>query len=235
MTAEKAAPAEPAERGSAGRGEQTRRSIVEAAVTLFRERGYERTTMRAIAEAADVSVGNAYYYFASKDALVQDFYDQVQRDHRAAAAPVLAAETTFAARLRGVLHALVTVMTPYHAFAGKFIKVAAEPGSPVSPFSPESARSREFSIEIYRELVAGSTVKLDADLAAAVPEVLWLTQMGLTLFWVHDTSPEQSRTRLLIDRAVPLADRLLRVSRLPVLRSATKDGLALLRTLRGPG
>lgn len=206
---------------------------MEAAVTLFRERGYERTTMRAIADAAGVSVGNAYYYFASKDALVQDFYDQVQRDHRAAAEPVLAAESTFAARLRGVLHALVTVMAPYHSFAGKFIKVAAEPGSPVSPFSPESAPSRQFSIELYQDLVAGSTAKLEPDVAAALPELLWLVQMGLTVFWVHDTSLGQARTRLLIDRAVPLADRLLKISKLPVLRTATKDGLALLRTLRG--
>jgi AcrR family transcriptional regulator len=222
-----AAPAEPV-----GRGAQTKRLIVETAVALFRERGYERTTMRAVAEAAGVSVGNAYYYFASKDALVQAFYQQIQQDHRAAAEPVLAKESSLAARLRGVWHALVTVMAPYHSFAGKFIKVAAEPGSPVSPFSPESAESREFSMALYRDLVDGSTAKLDPDLAAALPELLWLTQMALTLYWVHDTSADQAKTRLLIDRAAPLADRLLRLSKLPVLRTATREGLALLRALR---
>ena len=63
------------------RGEQTKRLIVDTAVRLFREQGYDKTTMRAIAQAAGVSVGNAYYYFPSKDHLVQEFYAQVQDAH----------------------------------------------------------------------------------------------------------------------------------------------------------
>ena len=44
---------------------RTRSAIIDAALRLFRERGYEATTMRAIAAEAGVSVGNAYYYFDS--------------------------------------------------------------------------------------------------------------------------------------------------------------------------
>ena len=57
------------------RGEQTRASIIDAPLGLFSEKGYEATTMRAIAERAGVSLGNAYYYFASKEQLIQGFYD----------------------------------------------------------------------------------------------------------------------------------------------------------------
>ncbi|MCZ9338186.1 TetR/AcrR family transcriptional regulator, partial [Streptomyces sp. TRM76130] len=46
------------------KSEQTRALILETAMRLFQERGYDRTTMRAIAQEAGVSVGNAYYYFA---------------------------------------------------------------------------------------------------------------------------------------------------------------------------
>jgi hypothetical protein len=49
-------------------------------------------------------------------------------------------------RLAGVLHAGIDVTTPYHEFAGSFIKVAIEPGSPLSPFSAESAPSRALSV-----------------------------------------------------------------------------------------
>ena len=55
-------------RGS--KGEQTRRAIAEAALRLFREQGYEATTMRAIAKEAGVATGNAYYYFGSKEELI---------------------------------------------------------------------------------------------------------------------------------------------------------------------
>src|SRR5690349_346575 len=67
------------------RGEQTRAAIAAAAQELFLERGYDKTTMRAVADRAGVSIGNAYYYFASKEHLVQAFYDHVQVEHAAAA------------------------------------------------------------------------------------------------------------------------------------------------------
>ena len=49
------------------KSEQTRALILETAMRLFQERGYDKTTMRAIAAEAGVSVGNAYYYFDGKD------------------------------------------------------------------------------------------------------------------------------------------------------------------------
>ena len=55
------------------RAQQTRAAITDAALELFRSQGYEATTMRAIAQRAGVSTGNAYYYFSSKEELIQEF------------------------------------------------------------------------------------------------------------------------------------------------------------------
>ena len=52
------------------KGEETRDRIYNAALTLFRQRGFDATTMRDVAGAADMSLGAAYHYFPSKDALV---------------------------------------------------------------------------------------------------------------------------------------------------------------------
>ena len=215
--------AEPAgDRPRRARGEQTRQLILETALRLFRERGYAETTMRAIAREAGVAVGNAYYYFDSKEHLIQGFYDRNQAAHRAAAEAVLGAERDFAARLRGVLHAGIDVNAPYHAFAATFFKSAAEPSSP----------AREASIAMFREVVEGSTAKLDPELRRELPELLWLAWMGVILFWVHDGSPEQRRTRRLIDAAVPLVDRLVGLTRLRVLRPAWRQVLTLIETVR---
>src|SRR3954469_23490284 len=81
------------------KSEQTRELIVETALRLFRERGFEATTMRAIAAEAGVSVGNAYYYFSSKEQLVQAYYDRAQAAHEAACQEVFASERSFAGRL----------------------------------------------------------------------------------------------------------------------------------------
>jgi AcrR family transcriptional regulator len=214
------------------RGEQTRQLILETALRLFRERGYAETTMRAIAGEAGVAVGNAYYYFDSKEHLIQGFYDRSQQELRAAAEPVLSTEPDFAARLRGVLHAGIDVNQPYHAFAATFFKTAAEPSSPLSPFSPESSPAREAAIAMFRDVVDGSSAKLDPELRKELPELLWLSWMGVVLFWVHDRSPDQRRTRRLIDSAVPLIDRLVMLSRLRILRPVLRQLLTLIENIR---
>ncbi|GIJ78368.1 TetR family transcriptional regulator [Micromonospora phaseoli] len=206
--------------------------ILETALRMFRERGYARTTMRAIAQEAGVAVGNAYYYFGSKEHLIQEFYARTQEEHRVATQPVLARESDFAARLAGVLHAGIDVLTPSHEFAATFFKTAAEPTSPLSPFSAESSAPRQASIDLFAEVLAGSTAKVDAELRPQLPELLWLSYMGVVLFWVYDRSPDQARTRQLIDGAVPLVDRLVALSRLRVLRPVTRQVLDLVRTLR---
>lgn len=222
--------AEPTQRSRGS--DKTREIIVETALRLFRERGYEATTMRAIAAEAGVSVGNAYYYFASKEALIQAYYDRAQTEHEAACEELLATERAFAPRLGGVLREWVRVSEPYHEFAVKFFKHAAEPSNPLSPFSAESSPARESAIAIYRKVVEGSVDRMDAELRAELPELLWLMSMGVVLFWVHDTSEGCRRTYRFIELSVPLVDRLVGLSHLPGLRGIARDFIAGVHELR---
>lgn len=214
------------------RGDQTRQLILETALRLFRERGYAQTTMRAVAKEAGVAVGNAYYYFESKEHLIQEFYRRTQVEHAAAAEAALATESDFAARLRAVLHAGIDVIGPSHAFAATFFKTAAEPTSPLSPFSAASSGPRIDAIRLFEEVLDGSRAKVDPELRPDLPELLWLAYLGVILYWVHDRSPEQAKTRLLIDGAVPLIDRMVALSRLRVLRPVTAQVMQLIKTLR---
>jgi len=214
------------------RAQQTRSAIIEAALELFRSHGYEATTMRAIAERAGVSTGNAYYYFGSKEELIQEFYARSHAEHLTATRAVLDHERDFTARLRGTLRALIDVQAPYHAFAATFYKHAAEPSSPLSPFSNRSSPTRDASIALYREVIKGSNARVGADLADRLPELLWLASMGIILYWVHDASPGCARTYRLIDAAVPVIGRLVAASRIPVLRATLRDVTAIIDELR---
>jgi TetR/AcrR family transcriptional regulator, transcriptional repressor for nem operon len=49
--------------------------LVAAACRLFYEQGVERTTLADISAAADVPLGNVYYYFKTKDELVKAAVD----------------------------------------------------------------------------------------------------------------------------------------------------------------
>jgi hypothetical protein len=80
--------------------------------------------------------------------------------------------------------------------------------------------------------VDGANLALDQRLREELPGLLWLAHLGLILFWVYDRSPGQTRTLALVDAAVPVLVGLLKMSRLPVLRTTTAEVLTLLRTVR---
>lgn len=51
---------------------RTRESIIDAALSLFLERGYDATKMEDIAEAAGIGTSTLYRYFPTKDLLIID-------------------------------------------------------------------------------------------------------------------------------------------------------------------
>jgi AcrR family transcriptional regulator len=208
------------------KGQKTRERILETALELFQERGYEATTMRMIATAAGVSLGNSYYYFPTKEHLVQGFYERMHTDLVALSRQDLGAQRTLRGRLRAVMRARIDVIAPYHAVAGTLFRTALTPGSPLSPFSDDSGPTRRHAIDFLREVVDGSDTRIPRDLAPTLPHLLWLYELGLVMFWVHDRSPGQHRTYELVDDTTDAIVRLLALANLPGLRVVRKRMLA---------
>ena len=191
------------------KGDQTRALILDTALAMFRERGYEQTTMRAIAEKAGVSLGNAYYYFRSKEHLIQAFYQSTHDEHVAVTLPALEKAETLKARLLAVIRLKIETLKPYHQFAGVLFKTAADPQSPLNPFADDANPVRVASMQLFEKVVEGSTARIPKDLKAELPYLLWVFHMGIILFWIHDRSPKHRRTYRLIDHTVELVDRLI--------------------------
>ncbi|MBR9910086.1 MAG: TetR/AcrR family transcriptional regulator [Gammaproteobacteria bacterium] len=61
--------------GSHAKGQKRFDKIVECALQLLIERGYHNFSMRKVADAAGISIGNLQYYFPCKDALVEAMLD----------------------------------------------------------------------------------------------------------------------------------------------------------------
>jgi AcrR family transcriptional regulator len=214
------------------KGERTRERILDAALRLFDQHGWRETTMRAIAAEAGVSLGSAYYYFDSKESLIQAVYAQSHVQHVAASAAVLAGERGFERRLRGVMQAKLDTLAPYHRFAGVLFSTAAEPASPLNPWSAASAAVRRQSTALFAELVEGSDAKVGKALRAELPDLLWTYHMGIVLFWIHDRSPGCAASYRLMDRTVALIARLVALAKLPVLRPVLRSLLAVVAEIR---
>jgi AcrR family transcriptional regulator len=221
---------ESAEAGS--KGERTRSLILETALEMFGERGYEETTMRAIAEKAGVALGNTYYHFRSKEHLIQAYYDRMQEIHSESCAEALKKERTLKGRLLGVMGQVLEDIAPYHQFARILFKTAANPQSPLNPFSPESESARRASIELFAEVVKDARARIPSDLAEELPTLLWLYHMGITLFWIHDDSPGQKRTRRLMEQSVEIVVKLIQLASLPPMRPLRKSALKMLADLK---
>lgn len=214
------------------KGDQTKALILETALEIFRERGYEETTMRAIAEKAGVSLGNAYYYFRSKEYLIQAFYQRLHDEHFAASLPALENKDTLKARLLTVMRLRIEISKPYHHFAGVLFKTAAHPESPLNPFSDESDTVREQSIALFAKVLEGTKARIPKDLKAELPYLLWVYQMGIVLFWIHDPSRGHRRTYRLIDHTVDLLDKLIHLASNPFMRPLRKQALRLVEEIR---
>ena len=213
------------------RGETSRAAILDAALYLFQERGYEATTMRAIAERAGVSLGSSYHYFPSKEHLVLEFYRHTHVLHAAAIAPLLAREKDLATRLRGTIRAVVVTCEPFHAVAGSIFSTVANPASPLNPFGAAARPLRDEVIQLYAEVVSKSDARIPSDIMEMLPLTLWLYQMGILYFWIFDRSPGRLRTLEVIDETTDLIVRLIGLANLPVLRGSRKRVLSLMNAI----
>ncbi|HZD50023.1 MAG TPA: TetR family transcriptional regulator [Silvibacterium sp.] len=222
-----------AESKAAGyKSEETRARILEAALTVFRERGFERATMREIAAEAKVAVGGAYYYFDSKDAIVMAFYERSTHQMAASIEAMLDRSRTLEARLRGIITAKFDEFAPNRKLLAT-LTAHTDPEHPLSPFSSETAAIRERDIGFFERAVENSHVKLPANIRAYLPRLLWMYQMGLILFWVYDRSPEQERTKILFDKTLKMLLVTLRIAGIPLLRPLHRLAAELLEVVYG--
>ena len=212
------------------RAEDTRRKIYDAAMELFREKGFEETTMRDIAAKGGVALGGAYYYFSSKDAIVLAFYAEMQQTSNEPLLEALAGKKKLRERILCVLEKRLELLAPNRKFCAALFRHAPDSADPLSPFSEETKTIREGAIEHMQFALDGGDIKVPADLKPRLPYLLWLYQMALIMFWLYDRSPNQERTRKLMDKSLGLLTNLLRVSSLPLMKPLRKTVLELVET-----
>jgi AcrR family transcriptional regulator len=213
------------------KAEETRNRILDAALELFRERGFAETTMRDVAAAAGVATGAAYYYYRSKEELVLAFYVRTDQEAAPVFAEAIASSKKLEKRMRGLIVGKLEQFAEHRALLTALLKAGVDPRDPLSPFGEETRAVREENIAWYARALEGSDVTLPADLAPHVPRLLWLYHMGLIYFWITDISPGQARTQRLLDATLDLVVQLLKVSSLPFMGPLRKRALKVLRAV----
>jgi AcrR family transcriptional regulator len=210
------------------KGEQTRSAILESALGLFRERGFDEARMRDIAAQAGVALGATYYYFPSKDAIVQAYYETVQADHERRLADAFAGKKlSLRERLGIVMHTKLDIVQQDRKLLGAIFRYSGEPEHPLSCLGPATRETRAKSIAVFRQAIEPDS--LPADIQNLLPLAMWGLQMGVLVYFIYDRSPEQQKTRKLVDGALDLVVNFVRLFKSPLLRPLRGKIMELLK------
>jgi AcrR family transcriptional regulator len=176
--------------GQAKRGQERRDAIIDAAITVFSERGYRDGSLADVAEKVDLSPAGILYHFGSKEELLLAVI--AERDRRASAAPLSGGELRGTAALRASVR-FAEQSEGERGLAALHTVLQAE------SFEPDAVTHEYFQLrsrflrgtvaELLREAQSLGEVRRDVDCDAKAIEVVAFLE-GAAVVWLID--PEVS-------------------------------------------
>lgn len=176
------------------KSEKTYYRVLETAIRMFSEQGFEKTTMRGISKEGRLGLGALYYYFPSKEAIVIAFYERLNQSVAEEFRERRVEEMELTEALRLLLEIKFTALSPYHDLARVLLKEAVDPESSISPLARESGGALNTSLELFGE-IAGD---------AKAAKILWLGHLAVIAYWVHRPAQVDRVTQLYCELAPAL-------------------------------
>ncbi len=208
------------------KAEQTRQRIVERALELFAERGYAETTLRDIAQAADVSIGLAYRYFRCKEELVLALYQQLSEE---VGLRLDLPAGTIGQRWAALERARFSVLGPHRRTLLALVQGALDPDGAVGVLSPATSDVRALWLRLHQQVVTGAT---DGPAAPeSLARVLYALDLLVVLLWTQDRTAQSRVTRALIDRLARLVDGVVPFLKLPMVAHGLAELDAIFQSL----
>jgi AcrR family transcriptional regulator len=195
---------------------RTKERILEAALMLFADRGYEATTMRDVAREAGASLGLAYRYFASKEEFALALYMRLAEESEEWAREGLAGGT-IAERFDWAMVAKLDQVSPHRGPLAALLTRALDPNSPISALGEGTAAVRKKMAGVFVEVVRGASDAPGEKQARELGNVLYALHLAILLYWFHDRTPGARATRDLVGSARETLRYLRPALRLPPL------------------
>lgn len=179
------------------------KKIVEAALALWSEKGYVQSTMRELARRIGMGVSSLYFYFSSKEQIVQYIYrmlmEQAHEQFRASDK----GEKDLGKNFKRFLDIKLALLKPHRSALAVILREAVDPESRLNPMSPDSANVLESNLKFLRELVGRARFGRPEE-QESMARLLWLIHLAVLMYWLHDRSPEFKSTSLLLEKLVQL-------------------------------
>lgn len=185
--------------------EESRARIVAAALRRFAALGYERATIKAIADEAGISQGLIYAHFSSKAELLQAIFDQSMADVRASF-DVAAEASSPARRIEGLLRGSFELLSQNADFWRLSYSLRMQPGV-LEDLGPD--------LDAWTRTILGTLEEFLRDAGAPEPaidaQLLFALVDGLSQHYLLD--PDDFPLEACIERAVEFYRTLARQSK----------------------
>lgn len=208
------------------RNENTPQRILDAALALWSEKGYETTTMRELARRLGMGTSSLYFHFDSKEAIVQHLYQSLNARALAAFRANDDGDIDLGHNFARFLAQKTAVMAPHSGCLAAILREAIAPPSGLSPFSPDSSPTLEASVHFLAELVERAGIAGGAK-AERIGRLLWTVHVAVLLYWTHDRTADKVNSARLIGKLADAGKLLPLLSSVPELDEylAIVDGL----------
>jgi AcrR family transcriptional regulator len=193
---------------------RTRGRILEAALGLFADRGYEATTMRDVAREAGASLGLAYRYFASKEEFALALYTRLAEESEEWARDRLAGGTV-AERFEAAMLAKLDQVSSHRGPLAALLTRALDPNSSTSALAEGTAEVREKMGGVFLEVVRSASDAPRERQARELATVLYGVHLAIILYWFHDKTQDARATRELVGSVGEMLRYLRPALRLP--------------------
>ncbi len=196
------------------KSEVTKSYIYDGAIALFAKNGYEKTTIRGLAKELNLSLGNLYYYFKSKDDILIHYFKTLHDETTLAVAEILSSNESFKVKVRAVIEENLNLLKKSEGITKDLINTTSNLSHPLSPFGKELQNCQEGAIAMFKTALKEHS-KSD-DYLNAVAFMYWFYYLGVCLCWANDSSPNSKNTKKLIDLTYPLTLKLISITKLGV-------------------
>ena len=192
--------------------EKTKRAILSAALALFADKGFYRTTTKAISRKAGIAEGTLFNYFQTKEDLALYFFEReldaviewFEGDPRIRRAAL--PEKLFA-----IIQQSLDRLAPSEEFLGAVYLRSLMPASKLSPWKLQNQERHLRYLQFIRAILA------DAEAAGEIPPfgdfgayAFGLLHLAMITYWLQDCSRGKEQTLALLDRCLKMGTHFLK-------------------------
>jgi len=199
--------------GRTAKATATRQRILDVALAQFAEKGFAAATMRDIAAEAGCSLGLAYRYFATKDAMVLALYDSLVEEFAEEAAKLTPG--TLAQRWAQAMRGDFARLQRHRKALTGLTSAGLAQGSETQVLGEAAADLRRRMLAIFSRIVTESKDAPKGSVGESLVTLLYALHLQLVLFWLQDPTEDQASTRQLIDLGADALGALRLAIRIP--------------------